>query len=176
MAIRSSMNTLVDRVRLLIADTGGTGQVFSDQEIQDALDVHGSSIRYMALTEMPTIAAGGAVSYLDFYADYGNWEENAVLVDSAYNVLTPATSETHTGHWTTSTQPTLPVMISGAVYDVYAAAADLLEAWAGKVKLDFDFSTQGQAFTRSQKIKALLDMAQVYRAKQQPITVNMTRD
>ncbi len=53
-------------------------------------------------------------------------------------------------------------------YDAYAAAADLLEAWAAKEKLAFDFDADGQSFKRSQKAQALLGLAREYRKKQLP--------
>ena len=52
--------------------------------------------------------------------------------------------------------------------DVYAAAADLLEAWAAKEKLAFDFDADGQSFKRSQKMRALLELAREYRRQQRP--------
>ena len=59
--------------------------------------------------------------------------------------------------------------------DVYAAAADLLEAWAAKEKLAFDFDADGQSFKRSQKAQALLGLAREYRKKQLPQQVGMVR-
>lgn len=53
-------------------------------------------------------------------------------------------------------------------YDAYAAAADLLEAWAAKEKLAFDFDADGQSFKRSQKMRALLELAREYRRQQRP--------
>jgi hypothetical protein len=51
-------------------------------------------------------------------------------------------------------------------YDVYAAAADVLEAWASNVKLHFDAETDQQRFDRSQKFKLLMEQASQYRRKQ----------
>lgn len=60
-------------------------------------------------------------------------------------------------------------------YDLYAAAADLLEAWAAREKLNFDFDTDGQSFKRSQKAAALLALAREYRRQQRPASVAMVR-
>lgn len=59
--------------------------------------------------------------------------------------------------------------------DVYAAAADLLEMWAAKEKLSFDFEADGQTFRRSQKSQSLLELAREYRRQQRPQQVGMVR-
>lgn len=53
-------------------------------------------------------------------------------------------------------------------YDVYAAAAELLEAWAARLKLAYDFSADGASYQRSQQREALLELAAKYRAQQRP--------
>ncbi len=100
------MADLIARVRLLIADQHGADVVFTDQEIQAALEAH----------------------------PYGEGE-----------------------------------------YDVYGAAADLLEMWAAKEKLSFDFEADGQTFRRSQKSQSLLELAREYRRQQRPQQVGMVR-
>ena len=60
-------------------------------------------------------------------------------------------------------------------YDAYAAAADLLEMWAAKEKLAFDFDADGQSFKRSQKMRALLELAREYRRQQRPQGVQLVR-
>ena len=58
---------------------------------------------------------------------------------------------------------------------MYRAAADLLERWAAKVVLDFDFTSDSQSFRRSQKADALQKLAARYRRKQRPIALCLTR-
>lgn len=175
MAVRTTMQTLIDRVRLLIYDPAGAGQVFSDQEIQDALDRHRETVRYLELTPAETYASGGAISYLDYYAPFSDWEEDAALYDSTYTKLETVEADYLTGHWvlTESTYP--PVYLVGKRYDPYAAAADLLEAWAGHEKMSFDFNADGQAVQRSQKVRHLLELAQGYRRRQAPALARMVR-
>ena len=111
MTVRSSAGELIERTRLLIGDTAGTSQVFTDQEVQDALDRHRMDQRYLELQAVETIAAGGVVSYKDFYAAEGDWEQDAVLVDASYEPLTPTTSNYLVGKWTFATAPSWPVRI-----------------------------------------------------------------
>lgn len=61
-------------------------------------------------------------------------------------------------------------------YDVYAAAADLLEMWVAREKLSFDVDADGQTMQRSQKVKALLELATQYRRQQRPTIATMVRD
>jgi hypothetical protein len=58
---------------------------------------------------------------------------------------------------------------------VFAAAADLLEQWAAKVKLEFDFNVENTSFRRSQKASQLLTLAREYRRRQQPVSVRQVR-
>lgn len=53
-------------------------------------------------------------------------------------------------------------------YDLYAAAADLLEMWAAREKLSFDVTADGQTMHRSQKAATLLALAATYRRQQRP--------
>ena len=94
---RASLNDLIGRVRLMISDTE-TSSVFSDDEIQNALDVNRSDVRYLPLQAAETISSGGTVQYLDFYAPRGDWESDAALVDGNYNALIPDSADLLTGH------------------------------------------------------------------------------
>lgn len=175
MTVRTTMSVLIGRVRSLIGDPAGTSAVFTDQEVQDALDAYRTAV-YNALLSSPAVKTPSGEQYLDFYALSGNWEDGAVIRDAAYTPLTPDTSEPLLGHWGFTTGQTPPLYISGRFYDVYGAAADLLTAWAAKEKLGFDFATDGQSFSRSQKIAGLLEMARQYRRQQSPLRVRVVRD
>lgn len=173
---RPSMAALITQVRLLIADPAGSGQAFSDDEIQTALDRYQTVVRYAPLHPEPTLLPTGVAEYRDYFANRGDWEADEQLVDASWNTLTPATSDRQTGHWTfASPGQNPPVYIVGKTYDLYAAAADLLEAWAAKLKLEYDFSTDGQSFQRSLKVKAMLLLAREYRRLQLPTIVRAGR-
>ncbi len=116
------------------------------------------------------------VAYHDFFSAYGNWEADGVLFQPDGTAVTPDTSEWLAGHWSfVAAQTVLPLSIRGKFYDVNAAAADALEAWAGKTALEFDFATQGESFSRSQKQKQLLTLARQYRARQMVGTAEVYR-
>ena len=179
MAARTSMATIISRVRRLIADRDPAAPVFSDQDIQDALDTHRTHARYQFLRPEGTRPPGGGlIQFLDYYADgFGQWEDGAQLVDGTFNVLDPAsyTADLLTGHWSFAATTNWPLYVTGYAYDTYAAAADVLEEWASLLKLEFDFATHLSRFQRSQKSAACLALAATYREKQMPTTVKMIR-
>lgn len=173
---RANLATIIAKVRLLIDDPAGASQVFSDDEIQDALDARRDEARYYKLTERETITAGGnATIYLTFDAPVGAWETGVEIVDSAYNVLAPATSDLYAGRWTFATEPDMPVMITGFTHDLYGAAGDLLAKRAAKEADAFDVSADGTTLSRSQKATMLRAQADEYRAKARTRSSNLVR-
>ena len=157
------MAALITRLRRLIGDASGASEVWTDDELQDALDQNSTEIRYQRLQELPTILAGGGVQFLGFQAEVGNWEDGAELVSAAWNILTPDTSDLLIGRWTFVTQPTWPIRVTGFTYDLPGAAVDVLENWMAREKLSFDAAADGHDFKRSQKFKMLEELADKYR-------------
>ena len=168
------MAALLTQLRRLVNDPAGGNQVFADQELQDVLDGHQCVERYRELRAAPSLAPG-TVSYLDYYADAGDWEADEVLIDASWAALTPATRDQLTGYWTFSSSVGPPVYLTGKRYDLHGAAAEVLEAWAAKVKLAFDFSEDGQSFKRSQQAALLVDLAMEHRRKQWPSVIPQQR-
>lgn len=172
------MTELIYRVRSLIADNPAS--IFSDQEAQDALDRRRQWIRYALLVPQRTVLPGGEVQYLDYFANLGYWENNVQLIDRTYsninNLILPDTSDLLAGHWQFSANQYPPVWIVGNTFDIYGSAADLLEQWASKLKLDFDFGVQQTKYSRSQQIKQILEMALTYRAQSIPRGCTMNRE
>ncbi len=175
MAVRASMAEVISRLRAMIGDPAGASQVWDDQTIQDYLDRWQGIARYAPLRPEPTYAPGGVVEYLDYYADRGDWEADEKLYSSTYAELAPAASDRLTGRWTFAASQVPPVYIVGKSYDLYGASADLLEAWAAREALSFDFEADGQTFRRSQKREALLTLAREYRRQQRPLRVGVVR-
>lgn len=175
MALRPSMSSLIARVQTLIADP--TATAFTPQQCQDALDLHRTEQRYIPLRAQPTFSGGGTVFFLDYYSNIQNWADDIVLQDTSYTLLTPTLSENIVGHWAFGTQPgALAVRATGKTYDIYAAAADLLESWAAQVKLDFSVSTGTSAYQRQQKFTMMMDLAKKYRMQAMPQMSIMSDD
>ena len=158
------MTALIARLRRLIGDADESNQVWTDDEIESVLDRHREWVQYEPLRPSATRTPGGSVEYRDHFAALTDWEEDAALCDAAFNILTPDASDWQTGHWRFNSPGKLPpILITGKSYDLCGAAVDVLERWAAREKLAFDFATDGQSFRESQKAAALLTLAGSYR-------------
>lgn len=171
---RATMADLIGRVRVLIGDPAGDDQVFTDDEIEAFLDQHREDVRYLELTAAETLTPTG-IAWYTYYADRFPWEADEQIVTAGWQTVFPVTSDRWMGRWTFAVSTVPPLFIVGKVYDVHGAVADLFEAWAAKLKLGFDFSTDGQSFQRSQKVRHLLEMAAMHRRQQRPTAVSVVR-
>lgn len=184
MAVRTSMAALIDRIRLMIGDTvnATAAPQFSDVDIQGALDRRRMDVRYEVLTPQVTFTSN-AYQYLDYYSVYGYWETDVTLLGPSYQPLTPDISELmlDTAHFVfpagAGNGQYPPVYLAGKTYDIYAAAADLLEVWASNVtRTNYDFTADGATFRRSQIGQGLMAQASQYRAKQRIGMASTGRD
>ncbi len=177
MAVRSTMAALISRVRTLISDPSGASETFADQDIQDALDESRIDLRYLGLDPRPTYS-GGTLQFLDYYVPrgFGMLEGDWALWQYLYVAVTPASNEPILGHFTFATSTLPPIYIIGKSYDVWRAAADLLERKAAIYATRFDFTQDGQSFRVSQAQSQLLDLALHYRMKQRVIVGKASRN
>lgn len=170
---RANLIDLIDIVRDL---TGADQSEFTDSQIETALDATRIDRFYEWLKPEPTPTN---VDPDVFYSDVDYWDAGYSLTDSSYVALAEATSgdvsEPLRGRFVLAATTTGSCLITGRTYDPYAAAATILEQWASKVALDFDFSADGQSFSRSQKQKALLAMAATMRSRSKPRRARLVR-
>lgn len=157
---RSTMADLIDRTRALIGDpnTDGEDPSVDDLDLIAHLDGHRETVQYMPLQAVPSITPSGT-TYVRFAADVGDWETDATFVDGGWATIVPVSSEWQAGLWVFATQPALPVRISGHTYDLAAAGADALEAWAASAARCYDMSVDGQSLSRSQIAAGLRESA-----------------
>lgn len=174
MAVRSTMSELIARVRTLINDPSGSSQTFDDQTIQDVMDESRADIKNEVMIPKPTFT-GSTIQFVDYYTHLGGWENDYVIKQYLVTAVTPATSEPIAGHWTFSTSTLPPLYISGKTFDVYRAAADLLERMAAQWALRYNITVDGQNLQRSQASAMLLNLAQTHRQKQRAHTLHVTR-
>jgi hypothetical protein len=167
------MAQLISLVRDLIGDPAGDDQIFTDDQIERSMDVHRWEYRYWPLKPLPTVVSG-EVGYFDWYSQEFYWESDVSLYDGSYNPITPSSSDPLYGRWVFSS-PQITVLVSGKIYDPYGAAADLLEMWASKVGLDFDVNFDGASMSRSQKRRALQELAAEYRKQQRIVFLTQER-
>ncbi len=190
MTVRSTMPELITRVRNRINDNPSdpNSRVFTDQEVQDDLDRYRLVARLAPLEPRITAVPGGIIHYHDYYASFGDWEEGEILYDNRFAMIdlappdglgTLVSRDLLTGHWTFTDNPSaitldgyangmpfgqIPVVrITGFTYDTWMASAVLLEKWAAKVALEFNFSTNQQTFYRNQQFTMLMQLAETYK-------------
>ncbi len=176
MAIRETMVDLVARLRTAIADPAGEDATFSDEDLQEFLDTRRVEHRYLLLAGLPTVQPGGAITFTEYSAGgLQDWEADGVLYGSSYTRVEPQTSDWRRGRWTFATHQPPPLWISGKTYDLAAAGADVLEAWAARLKTEGDLRTGDYAFTRLPRIQAMLALARELRWRQRATRVVLRR-
>jgi len=179
----------------MISDPTGASQQFDDQTVQDLLDQSRDDIRYEPLAIAPSIVNTASTNnqpstiFADYYSKFDWWEQDVVLqaqgpTGAAWVVVTPTSSDYIVGHWmfennvfTAGTVPGQlpPVFATGKVYDLNAAAADLLEFWASSLACAYDINVDGQSLKRSQLMDLKLKAANRYRCQAKPKIAQMNR-
>jgi hypothetical protein len=165
---RESMSALISDVRSKIGDPVGDDAVFTDDEIERALDERKRVVSYSRLDWYETYAPLGSTTYGTFYTGLGGgWEDNVEIVDASYNVVTPSSANLIRGEWVFD-PPLLnsAVLFRGSQYDVYGACADLLTQMLAKAKNEFSFSRGNRSFQRSDKVAHIEKAIDRYRGMQ----------
>ncbi len=197
MAVRATMAALITETRLLINDTLpiGSGQIFTDQQIQDHLDdplTSRADIYYEQLAHGESIVnlsgqASGTASYIwaDYYSSYPWWETDVVIQDGHFIVLSPLASDYIVGHWQFELTPFVngtapgqvpPLFATGKAYDLNGAASTLWRLRAAQLATAFDFTADGQSFRLSQQQTMCLKMAEYYACRARPRTIPLRRN
>jgi hypothetical protein len=175
---RAAMATLIDQVERLVYDTANA--FWSTDQIEDALDRNRVDVHQLPLNYLRT-NSGTGVSYLTFYVGgmyedrLGAWEESAVIYSNAYAVLVPGTIDYLTGVWTFASGQTPPLYITGATYDLFGAAAWLLNERIAAVAQKYDFSAAGQSYSASQQFAHWRQLRDDYRSKMRPKSARLVR-
>jgi hypothetical protein len=173
---RETMAALIAKLRLMVNDPLGATQRFSDDQLQDILDANREDIRQMALEPADTIAANGATTWLDWFSPLGGaWETGATLQNSSWQSLTADSAELLIGVWHFNAAQSLPMYVTGRLYDLHAAAADVIELKMAQAAEDFDFSADGGSYSLSQKLRGLQTMLNTHRSKARVSTAVLMR-
>lgn len=173
---RSAASAVISTLRTLIGDSDSATRVWTDEDLQASLDACRHDVRYEELQPVPTIAAGGTVTYMQHRSCLACWETDVVLQDASFNALTPAAATTDyaLGIFGFATHQPL-VFATGIAHDVYGAAAEILTRWAASESIKVDYDSQGISDTWKQKQSNLLDMADRYRQMAWSGSVKMRR-
>lgn len=156
MAARATMADLITLVRGLIYDPTGATQVFSDDQVQTALDGRRTDVYHLSLSGQGEVGAGGVTTYRNYYAGVRHWEGGETVQNGSWATITPTTVDRVRGVWNFSAGYLPPVYVTGSHYDVYGAASDLVDQWLSRLALTtYDFSADGGDYKRSQIITNL---------------------
>lgn len=176
---RFTMPALIARTRTLLGDVGAT-HVFSDDEIEAALDFRRTNVYYhrpIGIRDLTT----GRLKFFIFEIDLRNWEQGVVLYDASRQLI-PAehyTVDHLNGRITFAPEharATDWLYVSGRTYDLYQTVSDLHETWAGRIADEsFDFGYAGSDFKRSQLVEFHLTQAVSARKKARGRVGRMSR-
>ena len=167
MAARAGMAALITRVRGLIGDEG-TSPVFSDEQIQDALDGTQRSFLFEPLGSVSEVVDGETL-FRRFFSAYQNLDSDWTL----YAGRTPLAPEVivspneRTGLFLIDEGITGGLLsLSGQAYGINDAAIALLRQWMAKIKLSsWDFSDGQGTYHRSQRLDAMNDLIMALRSQ-----------
>ena len=179
------MSSLLTTLREWINDPSGTAQVFSDDALQRHLDANRYDVYREELVSVPAYIGGGSIAYYEYRSCY-QWFETTQAGTAVFQVQDSVGTTRGTATWAdvdyqrgvvtlTTNQAGTVLYLTGRSFDVYGAAADALTDWAQKVSLQFDFSSDQQTFSRSQKQTMLLSAAERYRRQARTRRANVTR-
>lgn len=157
---------------------------FTDDDIIDYLDRNRLDVYDEPLRPVVERSVGGTAVWQVFHSQYGDFEQTDG--GTAVFVVKQATGTTDgSADWSadytrgvvtfTQNQRGTAHYLTGRSYDLYGAAADLLDDMARYEKLSFDIRTDNDSLARSQKVTMLTKLADDYRTKQRPKSIIMRR-
>ena len=148
---------------------------WSDNHLQDVLDLHRNDIVWEQLSMHPVYIAGGTLSYKDYRSAFGFLEATTGGTSILY--LQDGTGATiGTANYTpdyrrgqfqfNADQGGSVYYLTGRSYDLYAAAADIWRKKAAHyAPTSFNFSTDNHSVSRSQVYDHCKQMAEFFESK-----------
>lgn len=162
MAVRPTMAYIITFVRELINDTSGTPK-FTDQQIQDRLDLKRLDLYADPLKAADTLDTDGTIDWKDFYARLPFWETDFTIQKLGGTVVAPTTSEPLIGKFSYAVAQTEPLVITGRVYNVYGVASTLMTVWIAELRSQIQsWTADGTTVQRIGQIKNMQELAAQY--------------
>ncbi len=174
---RSGMTALIEELRSLTEAataeyTLGTTSYWSDNALQDVLDIHRLDLRFTQLKPYPNTVQGGTLVWLDYLSQYGYLEQTTAgtailyLQDSSGATLGTAlwNADYRRGMFTfVNSAGGTSIYMTGRHYDMNGAAADLWRRKAAHyAPSSFDFSTDNHSISRAQVYDHAIAMAEFF--------------
>lgn len=162
MPVRASMGYIITFVRELINDTSATPK-FSDQQIQDRLDLNRLDLYADCLKSPGILDTDGTIDWKEFYARLPFWETD-YYIQKIDGTLNPEDSaEPLIGKFIYNTHQEQPLIITGKVYNVYGVASTLMTMWIAEVRSQIQsWSADGTTVQRIGQVRNMQDLANQY--------------
>ena len=174
---RTGMSNLLTELRSLCeagtADYSITSSTFwSDDQLQDVMDLHRKDLRFAPLNPYPDQIQGGSLLYLEYRSQHDFFEATSggssilYLQDGAGATLGTAlwNADYRRGVFTfVNTTKGTAIYLTGRSYDINAAAADVWRRKAAHyAPSSFDFSTDNHSISRGQVYDHAVDMVKFF--------------
>lgn len=166
MAVRPTMAYIIQFVRELLNDVDSSNYQFTDQQIQDRLDLQRLDLYRSPLHQVDTLNTSGYIEWHDFFCRYGFLETDYVIQLTSGPVVTPDVTEPLIGkfHWIAN-QATPPRVLTGKVYNVYGVGATLMDMWVADIRSQISsWTADGTTVQRTGQIKSMQSLADKYRS------------
>jgi hypothetical protein len=179
------MATLIAQVRQMTGAGTAEYQVgavtyFTDDQVQDLLDACRGELWQQPLTAEETWQPGGTTETTRFRLSLAPVESGAnfSVVDRLGNVISSGdyTLDPVQGLVTFATEPaSTDLYVRAVAFDVYAAAANLLDQWAGALAVHGFTVEQGTKLNRRERQESLRDASRQLRRRAWPRRVRIRR-
>lgn len=167
---RATMADLIQDLREL-TDVGtaeftiGTETYWSDDHLQAILDSNARVVRYQALRAIPTLMAGGVATYSEYWSGLGTWEDVPTVMDATYGTISAGsyTFDQDLGIVNFTVAGIAAVrLISGTIYNLNGAAADVWRRKSVRAAGAYDVSTDNHTLRRSQLVAQCNGMVRTF--------------
>lgn len=186
MTARTGMTALVEELRGMCnagtADyTLGTANYWDDDHLQAVLDLHREDVIREPLQVVETWLGGGTLSWTDYYSRYTHWEADptyfTVENSTGTNMGTASFTPDYTRGRVVFAADTggSAYYLSGRVYNINRAAAQVWRQKASYYATQFDFSTDNHSIKKSGIAALCLTMAARYEELAGPTVAVMVR-
>lgn len=163
MAVRPTMSYLITIVRELLNDVDPTKYHFTDQQIQDRLDIKRVDVYLTYLSKQDTLTENAYIEWHDFWGPYPYWETDFKIQKTTGEIVTPDVSEPMIGKWFFTENQLVPLQITGKAYNVYGVASVMMNMWVGDIRSQISsWTADGTTVQRAGQIKAMQSLADDY--------------
>lgn len=163
MAVRPSMSYIITFVRDLINDPAGSSQKYTDQQIQDRLDLNRLDLYISELEPQDFLTSSGSIEWHDFFSRLSFWETDYTIQTVNGTTKVPDIGEPLIGKFHFNANIVNTLVISGRVYNTYRVAATLMTMWIAEIRAQIQtWTADGTTVQRVGQVKNMEALANKY--------------